>query len=143
MKSFRADASSDNHLIARRVVRSISAAMAALLLCAGTASAGSISTPVLFLGGTNQLVCIANNVSDADVTVKVRIIGTVSTTTETCTIPPNDAGGCQNFLNDQSGYCVIFNNKLTDAELKQRVRGVMFTRSTTPPFSIEAEVQAQ
>ena len=144
MKSRRANASSiRNHAIARGVARSVAAAAAALLLYAGTANAGSISTPILFLGGTNQLICIANNVGSGNVTVRVRIIGTITTTTETCTIPPNDPGGCQHFLNDQSGYCVIFNNNITDAQLKARVRGVMFTRSTSAPFAIQAVVQAQ
>jgi hypothetical protein len=126
------------HAIARCIFVS-----AALMLCNGAATAGSISTPILFLGGTNQLVCIANNVGTTAVRVKVKIIGLNNTVSQSCKLGKNDAGGCQNFLNNESGYCVISNDALTDADLRAQVRGVMFTRSTSPPFAIEAVVQAQ
>lgn len=107
------------------------------------AHAGSISTPILFLGSSNQTVCIASNVTAGTITVGVRIIGIVSGgASDTCTLPPNDRGGCEVFFNG-AGQCRISVANLTNGEVRQRVRGVMFLRRTTAPFSIEAVVQAE
>jgi hypothetical protein len=107
------------------------------------ASAGSISTPILFLGSSTQTVCIANNVTGASVTVGVRIIGIVSGgASDTCTLPANDRGGCEVFFNG-AGQCRITMPNLTNDQVRQRVRGVMFLRRTTAPFAIETAVQAE
>jgi hypothetical protein len=118
------------------------AAFATLSL--GVASAGTISTPILFLSNnTNQVVCVASNVSASSVTVNVFIRGIVSGgATSTCTLPASDRGGCQvPFFG--AGQCRIAVTGLTNAQVREVVRGVMFTRSTSAPFALEAVVQAQ
>jgi hypothetical protein len=143
MKIDRADASNvRSHTVIRAVVRNISGAAAALLLCAGAASAGSIATPFLFLGSANNLGCVVTNVSGAFINVRVKIVGVAKTTAQNCNIAPNDRGTCQIFL-PQGGYCVISNNNLTDEQLRQRVRGALISSSTSAPFAVEAVVQAQ
>jgi hypothetical protein len=104
--------------------------------------AGSISTPIIFLGDSTQLVCIANNVTNASIAVTVRIIGQSTTTVNNCTLPVGDRNGCQAFKNGESGHCVIVMSNLTSAEVAQRVRGVLFSRKTAGPFTLEAVVQA-
>ncbi|HEX9906814.1 MAG TPA: hypothetical protein VGA77_17850 [Propylenella sp.] len=126
-----------------KLCRAVIAAGAMLVLGAGAAGAGSISTPILFLGGTDQLLCVANNVSGSSIKVKVRIVGNATTSTQTCTLPAGDRDGCQGFLNGESGYCKIFNNNISTSQLKSRVRGVLFTRDTTAPFALQSVVQAE
>jgi hypothetical protein len=111
----------------------------------GTANAGQIATPILFISNTsNQLVCIANNVSGAATTVTVKILSLIGNTqgSDTCTLPVGDRAGCQAFLNT-SGHCVITVSGLTNDQVRARLRGVMFSRSTTGPFATEAVVQAE
>jgi hypothetical protein len=110
----------------------------------GAAQAGSVKTPMIFLGSGTQLVCIANNVHTAAITVVVRIIGTTDTTTQTCTMAAGDRNGCQAFKNGQAGYCTItMGGGLTNADVAARVRGVLFSRKTVAPFAMEGTVQAQ
>lgn len=117
---------------------------AALSLCAiGTANAGAIYTPALFLGSSTQLVCIATNTTGGVLNVRVTIIGVLGNATQTCALDPNDGGGCQTFRDNDAGYCKITVNGLTNAQVAQQVRGVLFTRKTVAPFAIEAVVQAQ
>jgi hypothetical protein len=108
------------------------------------ANAGTISTPILFLSNnTNQVVCVANNVTSGPITVTVRIIGLVSGgSTSTCTLPATDRAGCQ-LAFFGAGQCRISNPSLTHQQVRDRVRGVMFTRPTTSPFAIEAVVEAR
>jgi len=40
-----------------------------MLVRLGVASAGSIFTPIIFLGGGNQILCVANNVSGETIRV--------------------------------------------------------------------------
>ena len=121
----------------------------ALVFCSGTlfagglAQAGSISTPAIFQGGGNQIVCIATNATGAPITVTVRIFGVLGDTTDTCTIDPNDPGGCQVFRNNDAGFCRITVAALSNAQVAQQVRGVLFSRKTTSPFTVESIVQAQ
>jgi hypothetical protein len=126
------------------IVRTVVTGLAVVFLQLGTANAGQISTPILFLSNnTNQVVCVANNVTGSSVTVTVRIIGLVSGgSVSTCTLPANDRGGCQlGFFG--AGQCRISIPSLTNQQVRDRVRGVMFTRPTTSPFALEAVVQAQ
>lgn len=123
--------------------RSILASMVFTLLPLGVAQAGSVKTPMIFLGGGTQLVCIANNVHSAQVTVVVKIIGTVDNAQQSCVLPAGDRDGCQAFKNGQAGYCVISIAGMTNAEVATRVRGVLFTRKTVAPFAMEGTVQAQ
>jgi len=117
---------------------------AALSLCAtGAANAGAIYTPALFLGSSTQLVCIATNTTGGVVNVRVTIVGVLGTATDTCALDPNDGGGCQVFRDNDAGYCKISVTGLSNAQVAQQVRGVLFTRKTTAPFAIEAVVQAQ
>ena len=108
------------------------------------ANAGTISTPILFLSNnTNQVVCVANNVGTTSISVVVTIRGLVSGgATSTCALSPSDRGGCQVAFFG-AGQCRISNPNLTNQQLRDRVRGVMFTRPTTSPFALEAVVQAQ
>jgi hypothetical protein len=126
------------------ILRGTLAGIAVAFLQFGTATAGQIATPILFLSNnTNQVFCTANNVSASSVTVRVTIRGVVSgSATDTCTLPANDRGGCQVVLAG-AGQCRISVTGLTNAQVADRVRGVMITRSTAPPFAIEAVVQAQ
>src|SRR5690348_4439328 len=124
---------------------SMRTALAAAILTVfaiGTANAGSIFTPALFLGSSNQIVCIATNTTNATLTVTVRIIGILGNSQDTCMLAPNDPGGCQVFRAD-SGYCKITVAALSNAQVGQQVRGVLFTRKTSAPFALEAVVQAQ
>ncbi len=61
---------------------------AALLVTAGSTSAlaGKISTPIIFLGGGTQLVCVGSNVSTAAITMTVKIVGGISDASSTCTL---------------------------------------------------------
>jgi hypothetical protein len=113
------------------------------LLGQGAANAGSIYTPIIFLGGADQLVCIASNTEGAPLDITVRIIGSQTTSTTSCTVPAGDRGGCQGFKNNESGRCKISVANLTNAQVRARVRGVMFARKITAPFTIGALVQAE
>jgi hypothetical protein len=126
------------------VLRGTIIGLAAAFLQIGAANAdGFIATPILLLSNnTDQVLCIANNVSNAPVTVKVQILGVVSgSSTDTCTLAVNDRGGCQvPFFG--AGRCKIFINGATNEQVRDRVRAVMFTRPISSPFAIEAVVQA-
>jgi hypothetical protein len=118
---------------------------AALLLACGTvaSAAGTISTPIIFLGGGTQLVCVANNVSTVPVAVTVTIVGNTSNGATTCTLPVNDRAGCQAFLNGQSGHCRISVTTLTNNDVRARLRGVLFNRIIVSPFTIFTTVEAR
>ena len=126
------------------VLRGVLTGLAVVFFQLGTANAGQISTPILFLSNnTNQVVCVANNVTGSSVTVTVKIIGLVSGgAVDTCTLPSTDRGGCQVAFFG-AGQCRISNANLTNQQVRDRVRGVMFSRRTTSPFALEAVVQAQ
>ena len=125
-----------------RFSRRIFASLVGLLQSIGIANAGTLSTPIIFLGGGNQLICIANNVSLQAITVTVRIVGFSGTSQQVCTLAAGDTNGCQAFRNNDAGHCRIISN-LEQTELQARARGVLFSRSTTAPFLIRALVQAQ
>jgi hypothetical protein len=119
---------------------------ATLLLAGGAASvsAGTISTPILFSGGGNQHVCIANNVSSVPVTVRVTVLGNLGgSDVENCTLQPNDTNGCQAFLNDQAVHCRISVAGQDSATVRARLRGVLINRTTVAPFTIFATVEAR
>jgi hypothetical protein len=121
-----------------RTVRTIGA-LAATLALAGSASAGVLATPTLFKGGTNsQNICVATNIGTAPVTVTVRIVPLLSDPTEeTCTLGPDEPGGCQNFANDLA-YCVV---KVQGSA--KNVRAVMMNRDIVAPFTIHTAVEAR
>jgi hypothetical protein len=121
-----------------RTVRTIGA-LAATLALATSASAGVLATPTLFQGGANsQNVCVATNVGTAPVTVTVRIVPLLSDPSEeTCTLQPNEPGGCQNSANDLA-YCVVKVQGST-----KNVRAVMMNRSLQSPFTINTAVEAR
>lgn len=112
---------------------------AATLALTSAASAASIATPTLFQGGANsQNICVATNVGTTPVTVTVRIVPLLSDPTEeTCTLQPNEPGGCQNAANDLA-YCVV----KTQGSAKN-VRAVMMNREIVAPFTIHAAVEAR
>jgi hypothetical protein len=128
-------------------MKTFSAALAAaalLLAAAIPAQAGKIVTPMLYMGGTNQLVCIATNASSSTIKVKVKIIGNLGGIgNESCTLTANDTAGCAAFLNDNAGHCRISMDGNSNAEVREKVRGVMFNRLTTNPFTIETSVEAR
>ncbi|HVV63294.1 MAG TPA: hypothetical protein VHD14_16220 [Pseudolabrys sp.] len=125
------------------LARSITAASILGVLPLGAAQAGSIATPVLFKGAGNQIICIANNITNQTLNVTVKIIGVLGNDTQTCSLDPNDGGGCQAFRNNDAGYCVISMTGLTNAQVAVRLRGVLISRRTTSPFTTDAVVQAQ
>jgi len=125
------------------MARSFVAAMTLGVLPLGAANAGSISTPVLFKGAGNQIICIANNITNATLSVTVKIVGVLGNDTQTCSLGPNDAGGCEAFRNNDAGYCIISMTGLSNAQVAQRLRGVLISRRTTSPFTTDAVVQAQ
>jgi hypothetical protein len=127
----------------RNLVSTILAGALFTLASFGPASAGALFTPIIFIGGNDQLLCIANNVSPNTITVRVTIIGFfASSPVEVCTLAPGDKFGCQQFLNDQSGHCRIVSS-ISTPDLRAGVRGVMFSRITTAPFTVDAIVQAE
>ena len=119
-----------------------SAALVVALFHFGAAHAGTLSTPMIFKGGGDQLVCIASNVSSQPITVRVTIIGVLGNASSTCTLPAGDNDGCQAFRNNDAGRCTITATG-EQSELRARVRGVLFTRKITSPFTIEGAVQAE
>jgi hypothetical protein len=126
------------------VSRNLFAGLAFTILSLGAANAaGFISTPIIFQGDGNQLVCIANNVHTAPITVVVRIVGLTTTVSQTCTLPVGDRDGCEAFKNNDAGHCVISMAGATNADVFARVRGVMFSRKTLSPFSTDAVVEAR
>jgi len=119
-------------------------AAAGFVFASSAANAGSIYTPMIFMGNTDQLVCVVVNVSNAPITVNVRITGVLGNVADTCTLQPLDAdGSCQVFRNNDAGFCRITVSGLTAAQVAARVRGTLFARKTTAPFSVESVVQAQ
>jgi hypothetical protein len=124
---------------------SILAGTAFLLLQLGVAQAGSIFTPIIFLGAGNQIVCVANNVSAETIRVTVRIVGLTNggVSTETCTLAAGDFAGCQIFRNDDGGHCQIIVANTEQDHARAVVRGVLFSRRITAPFTTDAIVQAQ
>jgi hypothetical protein len=125
-----------------RVIRAAVAALSVAFLQLGHANAGQIVTPILLLSNnTNQVLCIASNIGPA-ITVNVTIINVLGGSThQSCSLAANDPGGCQVPL-FSAGQCRIGVSGLTDDQVRARIRGVMFTRSTFAPFAIEAVVQA-
>jgi hypothetical protein len=128
-------------------MKMLSTTLAATLISVFTvlpAQAGKIVTPMLFMGDTNQLVCVATNASSSTIKVKVKIIGNLGGVgTESCTLTANDTNGCQAFLNNNAGHCRISIDGTSNASVREKVRGVMFNRSTTGPFIIETSVEAR
>jgi hypothetical protein len=102
------------------------------------ANAGTLTTPALFQGGSNQNVCVAINIGTTPVMVTVKMTGlSGATDSDTCTMQPNDVGdSCQAFLNEMA-FCRVTSTKITS------VRAVMMNRSTTAPFTINATVEAR
>ena len=125
-----------------KILRSASA-LAVLALVPLSAQAGNITTPILFLGASNQLVCVANNVSTSTVTVNVTIVGATTSVTQTCTLHSGDRAGCQAFKNNDAGHCIIAVPSLSSSQVATDLRGVLFTRKTTSPFTLEAVVEAR
>ena len=118
---------------------------AALLLAGGarSSSAGVILTPIIFLGGGSQLVCVANSISPQSVAVAVTIVGNTSNGSSNCTVSSANRDGCQAFLTGQSGHCRISVASLSDAEVQARFRGVLFSRITVSPFTVFTTVEAR
>ena len=122
-----------------KVLRKVlTAAIVSTLGFSSMALAGTLATPTLFAGGASaQNVCVATNVGPAPVTVTVEMVTLLNGTThETCTITRDDPGGCQNAANDLA-YCRV----LVPGSTKN-IRAVMMNRQITPPFTINATVQA-
>ena len=127
----------------RMIARSLLIGAAFGLLPVGAANAGSIFTPALFKGSSDQIVCIATNVTAASIHVSVKIWGVLGNAAQTCTLAPHDAGGCQAFRNGDAGYCQIFVGTMTDAQVAASLRGVLLSRKTMAPFTVEASVAAR
>ena len=127
------------------VTRNVLAGMAFMLLPLGAADAGSLFTPIIFAGSGNQVVCIANNIGTQSIKVTVRIVGLISgaISAQTCTLAAGDFGGCQVFRNNDGGHCQILVSTLEQDQVRAQVRGVMFSRKTSSPFTVESVVQAR
>ena len=117
-------------------------AFALALGLAAPLQAGTLTSPVLFQGGA-QNVCVAINVGTKPIEVTVEIVNFNGTdTTETCTLQPNDVvNSCQTFANDQ-GFCRV-TAAGGDGKLRKNVRAVMMNRSTNSPFEIFTAVEAR
>ena len=59
------------------------------------------------------------------------------------TLAANDKPGCPVFRDSDSGYCRITIKNMSNAEVAATVRGSMFARKTSSPFTIGPVVQAQ
>src|SRR5690349_3350433 len=90
-----------------KMTRTSLGASALALAATTSAIAGSISTPTIFKGDSDQIVCIATNVTAAPIHVVVRIYGFGANATTTCDVDPNDPGGCEAFRNADGGFCKI------------------------------------
>jgi hypothetical protein len=127
-----------------RILYNICVCAAVVLMLHGAASAGSISTPILFHGDGDQLVCIANNVSAQTQQVTVTIVGISDTITESCELPAGSGERClvvRNNDNDlRGGYCRITAPGATRT-VQRNIRGVLVLAQTAG--SILAVVQAQ
>jgi len=126
-----------------QALRSMAAAGALISASVFTAGAGSISTPIIYLGDGNQLVCIANNVSSITVKVTVTIVGVTQSSSQTCTLHSGDRVGCPVFRNNDSGHCIIEVAALSDSQVFSDLRGVLFSRQTVSPFNVETAVDAR
>ncbi len=124
---------------------SLIAASLLSIAAAVPAQAGKIETPMLYLSSTTtQLICIATNASSSSINVKVKIIGNLGgTSTETCTLPAGDIEGCSTFLEGNAGRCRITVNNMSSSDVRERIRGVLFTRNAPSPSTIEAVVEAR
>jgi hypothetical protein len=125
------------------ITRSILAGVSLALFQAAAANAGSIYTPTIFKGDSDQIVCVATNVTAAQIHVVVRIFGFGANATTTCDVDPNDPGGCEAFRNADGGYCRITVAAMSNAQVAASLRGILFARKTTAPFAVSQIVQAQ
>jgi hypothetical protein len=129
------------------LTRNVVAGLAFSILAMGAANAGSLFTPIIFGfgGGNGQVVCIANNIGTQQIRVTVRIVGLINggLSSQTCTLDPGDFGGCQAFRNGDGGHCQILVTTLEQDQVRAQVRGVMFSRTTVSPFTVQSIVQAQ
>jgi hypothetical protein len=124
----------------------------AFLALATSASAGTLSTPYFFNGGTGaQNVCVAINVGKKPIEVLVEAVpfegGTIGT--ETCTLVPLGAltnvpdadGECEASI-DNAGYC-RFTAPGSAGAVAKSLRAVLINRLTIAPFEIHAVVEAR
>ena len=123
-----------------RSVRSLFAAAMGIALTfalSPAASATTLTTPALFLGGPSaQNVCVVVNVGSAPIQVTIDMIGLLSTSSATCTVPPDDINNdCEVPLNDFA-FCRVTTTS------KRSTRAVMINRQITSPFTIFATVEA-
>jgi hypothetical protein len=126
-----------------------------VLAIAGSASAGSISTPYLFAGGaTAQNVCVAINVSKKPIEVTVETVPFADEPgehrTETCTLAPlaaatvtpsDNTGTCETFMNT-AGFC-RFTTPGSQAATAKALRAHIINRDTNTPFQIFSVVEAR
>ncbi|MEA2985130.1 MAG: hypothetical protein QOD94_1384 [Alphaproteobacteria bacterium] len=114
------------------VSRSILAGIAFTLLLLAPAQAGTIFTPTIITETGTQAICIANNVHTAPVTVTVKLISSINVdTSKTCTLATEDDVGCapSKVYDPQVRVrCQISISGLTNAQVRERVRGVLFYR---------------
>ena len=125
------------------VSSSIFAGIAFTLLSLVAAQAGSIFTPVIVVEKDGQAICIANNVHTAPVTVTVKLISSINVdASKTCTLAIEDDAQCfssKTYDNSQVRVrCEISISGLTNAAVRERVRGVLFYKLSGGgfPFSV-------
>jgi hypothetical protein len=122
-------------------LRLVGITMTALLTCS-LAHAGSIQTPTLASGEDSEFVCTANNVTNAPIAVTVKIFGALDNSSANCTMQPND-NGCAVVHGADNAFCRISVNGLTGGQVRERVRGALFSRSLDSPFRVEGVAEAR
>jgi hypothetical protein len=128
--------------------RAMLGGMALCLLSLGSVSAGQIATPALFLGDADVMTCKAINMINTVTRVTVRIFrsdGNTGPAVQICDLAANFGANnnCEVTLTGAGGWCRISVNGLTNAEVRERIRGRLQSFRTTPPFRTDAVVEAQ
>ena len=74
--------------------------------------------------------------------MKVKIFGGLDESAATCTMEPN-GNSCVALLPGDTGFCRITASGLTNEQLRERVRGALFSRMADSPFRVEGVVEAR
>jgi putative transcriptional regulator len=133
----------------------VAPAVGSIFPFAGSAEAGTLTTPYIFQGGnSNQNVCIAVNVGKAPIEVTVEAVPldvssgearretSVLQPLNTATVVPSDPPGtCATFMN-AAGFC-RFTAPGSASSVRKNLRAVMVNRDTSLPPLIATTFEAR
>jgi hypothetical protein len=116
--------------------------MAPAVAAADRSSAGTLTSPLIFLGSGDQNVCVAINVGKDPIEVTVEVAGELAQNQDTCTLNPFDPSStCQAFAAD-AVFCRVSTN-LSQGKTAKSIRAVLMNRDTAPPFTIHTSVDVR